>query len=352
MKAAIYLKKTSPKTFEDWVTKNFGYELFKIFFKTYTEKVWGIDCNKIGAEWAGQRIKNLSISSIVKNILSVKKGRNKIKSLIDEFEYPRKGAGMMYEKLASELKKNGGRLILNSEVISINHADNKIISIITSSNGIKKDWSLDYLVSSMPLTDLIKKLSPLPPKEIMEAAEKLYFRSHITVNLIVKKQNIFRDNWIYIHDPSITMARLTNFNNFSSEMSANGMTLLGCEYFVFKNDKIWNSDDNQLKKFAIEEMIKMNFISENDCIDCFIMREEFAYPTYYVGHEEFLEKIKTYVNEFSNLQVIGRGGMYKYNNQDHSILTGLLAAKNILSGNNKLTNLWEVNTDDDYHEKK
>lgn len=342
LQAKVFLTKKDPKTFEEWITKYFGKKLYSIFFKTYTEKVWGIPCSKIGAEWASQRIKNLNFYEVVKTAIFGERVR-KAKSLVDTFYYPTKGAGYFYEKLAQVIKKNGTSIKLNHQVTAINHRG----KYITSVDGIP----VSYLISSMPLTHFIEALNPLPPESVLQAAKKLYYRDHITVNLIVNKTNLFPDNWIYVHSSEVQMARVTNYNNFTNrDIRYTKQSAIAVEYFVFKNDRLWKMKDKELIQLASNEVEKVGLIDHKDISSGFVVRESESYPTYYLGHKQYFETLKEYVSRFRNLQLIGRGGMYKYNNMDHAIYSGMLAARNYLSGNKKY-DVWRINEDAEYLEK-
>lgn len=346
-KAKTIGRRHIPKNFEEYIIKNFGKRLYTHFFKTYTEKVWGISGDEIGVEWADQRIKNLNFFEVVKTAIFGEKKRN-AKSLVDHFYYPKKGAGQLYQIIASKIKKLGGKILYQTEVTQILHQDKKITKV-TYKNGAEKSASLDYLFSSMPLTDFIFALSPRPEKKIIDAARKLYFRDHITVNLIVNKTDLFPDNWIYVHSPEVKMARVTNYNNFSSEKAKT--SAIAVEYFVFQKDKLWKMSDKELIELAKDELEKAELVKKIDIIDGFVIKEKDSYPTYYLGHKPYFEILKSYVSKFENLQLIGRGGMYKYNNQDHAIYSGILAARNFLAGRNKY-NVWAINEDAEYLEEK
>jgi protoporphyrinogen oxidase len=340
----ISLRNLVPKTFEEWITKHFGKKLYSIFFKTYTEKVWGIPCGKIGAEWASQRIKNLNFYEVVKNAIFGERVR-KAKSLIDTFYYPKKGAGYFYEKLAGLIKKNKGSIFLNREITSIHWSANRIKSV--------ENIAIKYLFSSMPITSFIHALNPKPPRSVLLAAKKLYFRDHITVNLIVDRTNLFPDNWIYVHSPEVQMARVTNYNNFIKHQTSNVklQTAISVEYFVFKDDKLWTMKDEELIELAKKELEKVGLVKEKDIMGGFVVKESESYPTYYLGHKKYFDILKNYVSRFENLQLIGRGGMYKYNNMDHAIYSGMLAARNFVTGK-KTYDVWQINEDAEYLESK
>lgn len=346
--AKAFWRGKEPSTFEEWITKNFGRKLYETFFKTYTEKVWGIPCREIGAEWAAQRIKNLNIVEVVKKAIFGEKASN-AKSLVERFHYPVNGAGQMYEKMAAKAKSRGANIEVNATVTRVFHGGGKIVGV-EYEQGRKKKVGVDYLFSSMPLTEFIKKLEPKAPKDILRAVDMLYYRDHLTVNLIIQGK-LFPDNWIYVHAPEVKMARVANYNNFSGRMAGKKrMTAISVEYFVFQNEDLWKMPDSDLQKLAVDELLKTGLIQNKKAVkDGFVIRETESYPTYYMGHKRHFEKIKKFVSKFKNLQLIGRGGMYKYNNMDHSIYTGMLAARNIVAGK-RLYDTWSVNEDAEYLE--
>jgi len=349
--AKVFLSNKIPKTLEEWVVKNFGRKLFSMFFKTYNEKVWGIPCEKIGAEWAAQRIKNLSVLEVARNALFGDKKR-KAKSLVTKFYYPKKGAGQMYDKMAKIAMLKNARIVEDAEVVSVEHRNKGIHSISYKKNGKIINEKVDFLFSSMPLTGFVQSLKNLPDVKVIKSAKKLYYRDHITVNLLVKNSNIFLENWIYVHSTEVFTARVSNYNNFEKNRGKNKKYApIAVEYFVFQNDKLWKMSDEDLIKFAIKEMEMINLFSADMVIDGFVIREKDSYPTYYMGHKPHYDVLKNYVSDFKNLQLIGRGGMYKYNNMDHAIYSGLLAARNYLARKN-IYDVWDINEDADYLEEK
>ncbi len=351
LQAKIMLRKLEPKTFEEWITKNFGSKLYRMFFKTYTEKVWGIPCKKIGASWATQRIKNMSFLEAFKTSVLGQRSR-KAKSLVDHFYYPNLGSGQMYRKLAGDISRAGGQISLTSKVTKLIRKNKTIVAVEYNQNGKMMSIPVSHLFSSMPLTELVSLLSPKADPQILKAAQKLYFHDHITVNLIIKQKNIFLDNWIYIHASEVEMARIANFGNFSAKMVQNKNHSAVCaEYFVFQNEKLWKLSDKEIIDLASAELEKIGLVSREDISEGFVARETESYPTYYLGYEKYYEKIKNYVNGFTNLQAIGRGGMYKYNNMDHSIYSGMLGARNLISGK-KQYDLWSINEDAEYLEER
>lgn len=349
LNAKIFLARTTPKTFEQWIIKNFGEKLYSIFFKTYTEKVWGIACNKIGAEWAAQRIKNLNFIEVIKNALFTSESK-KAKSLVDKFYYPSQGSGFFYEKLANEISLNGGKILLNSSVKQIKHRSKKIILIEYVLNKKRYSLELDYLFSSLPITNFIQFLNPQPEKAIINYASKLYYRDHITINFTVRNINLFPDNWIYIHSPDVKIARITNYNNFKKN-KRNKVVGISIEYFTFKKDDVWKMTDNKIIEFAKHELKLINLFDVKNILKGYVIRETESYPTYFMGYQTYFNNVKSYVSEFKNFQSIGRGGMYRYNNMDHATYSGMLAARNYISGKQNY-NVWNINEDAEYLEEK
>lgn len=339
------------RNFEEWVVKHFGEVLFRIFFKTYTEKIWGLPCTEIGAEWAAQRIKGLSLTTVIAGALfGPKKGKARIKTLVDCFDYPKTGAGLVYEKMAKSLVGYGTAIELSTAATVLNRRGNRIISVEGNGRDGLKTVEVEHLFSSIPLTEFVMRLMPHAPDDILEAARALYYRDHITVNLILNRRAIFPDNWIYVHSPEVRMARITDYGNFSEFMLADKMrTCIAVEYFVFAHEELWASNDRDVIELAIAELARVGLVKPHEVIDGFVVREKDSYPVYYVGHRPLFDRIKAYVDTLENVTLMGRGGMYKYNNQDHSILTGLLAVRKYYG---EMHDIWEINTDEEYLEEK
>lgn len=341
-------------SFEDWVVSQFGRVLYDIFFKTYTEKVWGISCRDISAEWAGQRIKGLSLTSALLN--SLKRGggaASGVKSLVDQFDYPRLGAGQVYERLAEKARSQGAVFALSTRVLGVRHGNNRIAGIdVEGPGGESSQLSAEHVFSSIPLTELILRLSPAPPDEVLEAARTLYYRDHVTVNLVIRRRRPFPDNWIYVHDPRVRMARIACYGNFSDGMLRDvGKDALSVEYFTFAHDELWQMADEQLIALAGRELEQVGLLAAGDIEGAFVVRERDSYPVYYLGYRSSLDTIRAYLARFENLTPIGRGGMYRYNNQDHAILSGLLAARNFCAPGAH-HDLWEINEENEYLEEK
>ena len=347
----IYAKtyKKDVITFEDWIIDKFGRKLYETFFKTYTEKVWGIPCNKIGKEFAEQRIKGLDIIKIIKNTIT---GTSNVKTLVDQFDYPILGAGQMYEAWAEKITSNGGTIMVNSKVKGINLKNGNINDIqVINDDGDELLISAKQYFSSIPITHFFNITNPKIDGVLQKSVSSLYYREHITVNLAIDKKGLFPDQWIYIHDKNVKMARIANYNNFSSAMTINeNITAISVEYFVFQDDELWKMNNKGLIELAINEMSSVGLMDKHTVQDGWVIRETESYPTYYLGYKEPYNKLKDELNRINNLYAIGRGGMYKYNNQDHSTLSGLLAAKNYLKLEGSPYNLWNINIDAEYHE--
>ena len=343
----------NPTNFEDWVVNQFGRRLFNIFFKTYTEKVWGIPCNEISADWAAQRIKGLSLSSAIMNAVFKPKqskggGKDKvIKTLIDSFRYPKKGPGMMWEVCAEKCKKMGVQIDMNCGVKDINF--NGTTWTITTTDGRVLD-GFDNVLSSAPMRELIKFTHPTLPNDALKAAQGLSYRDFITVVLICKDEDAFSDNWIYIHDPKVKVGRIQNFKSWSPYMVPDPeMACYGLEYFCFEGDGMWTSKDEDLIALAKKEIEKIGLTKQSAVVDGYVVRQPKAYPVYDHTYKENVDEIRAALKAYPGLYLVGRNGMHKYNNQDHSMMTAMLAAKNIIAGK-ELFDVWDVNEDAEYHE--
>ena len=335
-------------TFEQWVTNRFGRRLFLTFFKTYTEKVWGIPCSELKAEWAAQRIKDLSLKTAIMSMFF--KPRHTIKTLIEEFDYPRLGPGMMWNAVKQEIERRDGIVHLQSDVLRIRRTGQHIDHIVVGCEGEERTVTATDFISSMPLTEFVKKLDPPPPAEILESAARLTYRDFLTVCLIVNRPDPFPDNWIYIHSPEVKVGRIQNFKSWSPDMVPDSTkSSLGLEYFCTEGDETWTMADADLIALGKREVERIGLVREADVEDGCVVRVEKAYPVYDSDYREHLERVRGYVNGFANFQTIGRNGLHRYNNQDHAMLTGMLAVRNaVLAEKN---DLWSVNTDQEYHEE-
>ncbi len=336
-----------PETFEEWVIDRFGTRLYCVFFKTYTEKVWGIPCNQIRADWAAQRIQGMSLKRAV---IAALFGNKDTKSLIKEFDYPLLGPGMMWERCQESLEGKGSPVHLNTTVTYIQREDRQIKSITVQQGD--RSWQVTgkQFISTMPVTALLHKLDPLPPLHILEAARGLKYRDFLIVSLVINREHIFPDNWIYIHSPEFKVGRIQNFKNWSPAMVPDSSkTCLGMEYFCSQGDDLWEMSDQKLIKLATQEASELNLgVRASDVEDGVVIRQPKAYPVYDGEYRQHLQIIQEYLETFENLQTVGRNGMHRYNNQDHSMLTALLAVKNILGEHH---DLWNVNTERSYHEE-
>lgn len=357
-KAYLFPNK-SPKNFQEWVVAQFGFRLFSIFFKTYTEKVWGMKCTDISADWAAQRIKGLSLGKAVLNALTPKRknkpaksGDQIVKTLIDTFRYPRRGPGMMWETATRKIQTMGGAVHMGETVFSCDF-DGKLWHVKTrNAAGAVAEYLAEHVISSMPLSALVKNVTPALPAEVLAAANGLKYRDFLIVSLIIRDKNRFDDNWIYIHDPSVKVGRIQNFKSWSPEMVPDAANnCLGLEYFCFDTDGLWNTADAELIKLATSELVKLGLASTEDVFDGFVVRQPKAYPVYDADYKGYTETIKNaLLSAYPTLHPVGRNGMHRYNNQDHSMMTAMLTAKNILNGNNAF-NTWLVNEDAEYHEE-
>jgi protoporphyrinogen oxidase len=335
---------------EQWVSNRFGRRLYQIFFKTYTEKVWGTPCTEIRAEWAAQRIKGLSLSTAIRNAL-FKPKRPHVKTLIDEFQYPERGPGQMWETLTAMLQDAGCPVLMECPVVKIRHAAGRVTEVVTRGPGGEECHPGTHFISSMPIRELVRALDPAPPKEITEAAGKLRYRDFLIVTLIVNRKDVAPDNWIYIHEAGVKVGRIQNFKNWSPAMVPDpNKTCLGMEYFVFENDELWSSSDDKLLALARRELEQLGLARADEIEGGTVVRMPKAYPMYDPGWLDQVAIIRNYLeNNMANLQLVGRNGMHKYNNQDHSMMTAMCAARNIMGAH---YDLWAINTEPDYQEEK
>jgi protoporphyrinogen oxidase len=353
MKARLFPHKEETN-FEQWVSNRFGSRLYEIFFKTYTEKVWGIPCIEISAEWAAQRIKNLSLREAVQNAL-LGNGRAKdgqqITTLIEQFYYPRLGPGMMWERCEELLLNHGAKTIRGVEVNIIKHDHGRVECVHGKTEaGEEVEFRGSQFISTMPLRELIHALDPRPPEDVLQAASQLRYRDFLTVVLILKRDSVFPENWIYIHSPEVKMGRVQNYKNWSPDMVPDpSYTSLGLEYFLWEEDEEWSWPKERLIELGIQECRQIGLIDPREVEDGTVLRVKKAYPVYDRQYHESLRTIRRYLDHFSNLQTIGRNGLHRYNNQDHSMMTGIYAARNIMTGGKN--DVWSVNTETEYHEE-
>jgi protoporphyrinogen oxidase len=346
-----------PKSFEDWVTNQFGSRLYRIFFKTYTEKVWGMDCKDISADWAAQRIKGLSLATAIKSAILPKRAsasKDKIiKSLIDSFRYPRLGPGMMWETCAEKTRDNGGRVLLGHYVDGCAYSESAGTWTVSAKTADGKSHSFEsaHVISSAPMRELVSMTTPAFSMASAEAAGELKYREFLTVAIMLKDTKQIPDNWIYIHDPGVRVGRIQNFKSWSPHLVPDpSYACYGLEYFCFEGDGLWNMKDSDLLKLAGEEVEKVGLAKASEILDGCVVRQKKAYPVYDDTYSRNVETIrKEIADRYPGLHLVGRNGMHKYNNQDHAMMTAMLTVKNILSGSEAF-DVWQVNQDAEYHE--
>ncbi len=349
------------RTFHEWVRNQFGERLFQIFFKTYTEKVWGMSCDEISADWAAQRIRGLDLITAVMNGLKRslrfggkakaggRPGSDTVKTLIENFQYPRKGPGMMWDAAARKIRNNGGRILMGRELVALEYDDDaNLWRIEVATAHGRETYSARHVISSAPVRELVQRIKPAPISLLH--ARALRYRDFLTVALMVRKDGLFPDNWIYIHDPSVKVGRVQNFGSWSPEMVPVGMSCLGLEYFCFEGDGLWSAPDWDLIELAKKELVQIGLVNADEIVDACVVRQAKAYPVYDEGYRDNMEAIRLDLEGgYPTLHMVGRNGMHKYNNQDHAMMTAMLTARNILEGQ-RLYDVWNVNEDAEYHE--
>lgn len=336
------------ESFQEWVTNRFGSRLYETFFKTYTEKVWGIPCTELRAEWAAQRIKDLDLKTAVISMFI--KPRHTIKTLIEEFDYPRRGPGMMWEAFQRRIEVGGGAVWMESDVVALQRSGQHIDAVVVERDGRREVLPGSHFISSMPVREMIEKLDPPAPPAVREAASQLHYRDFLTVCLIVNADALFPDNWIYVHDPSVQVGRIQNFKNWSPDMVADpSRSSLGMEYFCNEGDELWTMSDADLVDLGRREIDRIGLAKAEDVEDGCVYRVPKSYPIYDADYREHLAVVREYVESLDNFQTIGRNGLHRYNNQDHAMLTGIHAVRNLILG--EQTDLWAINADQEYHEE-
>jgi protoporphyrinogen oxidase len=335
-------------TFECWVTNRFGDRVFRTFFKSYTEKVWGIPCSELRAEWAAQRIKDLSVGRIVRRALGL--GGPGVRSLIERFHYPRLGPGMMWEAVQRSAEGAGATVRLGTEVVRIERTESQVRAVVVAAAGGDERIEGSHFITSIPLRALVHRLDPPAPEAVWKAADDLRHRDYLTVCLILRRASIFPDNWIYVHDPSVRVARIQNYKNWSSDMVPDpSKTSLGLEYFCKEGDDLWSRSDAELIELATRELLAIGLGREGDVEDGCVFRVKEAYPIYDAAYRENLRVVRAFTEGLANCQTIGRNGLHRYNNQDHATLSGLLAARNLLHG--RRYDVWSIGSEADYFEE-
>ncbi len=332
--------------FEGWVAARFGWRLYRIFFKTYTEKVWGVPATDIQADWAAQRIKNLSLLNAITSAFGLGKGKSQITTLIEEFQYPRLGPGMMWDRARDLVRENGGTICMESPVATVEHTAGKAHTVVLAAG---ERLQASAVISSMPMPELVRAMDPPAPAHVLEAADGLSFRDFLTVALVVPASAGFPDNWIYIHEPGVRVGRVQNFGSWSPQLVKDGFTCLGLEYFVSEGDDLWESTDENLISLGKAELAKLGLVTAGAVEAGYVVRVPKAYPVYDEGYAEKVDVLRGWLSStVPNVHPVGRNGMHRYNNQDHSMLTAMLTVENIVEGASH--DVWTVNVEEDYHE--
>ena len=367
--AAKLFPRKQEKSLEDFLINRFGQQLYLTFFKSYTEKVWGVPCDEISAEWGAQRIKGLSLTTAVLHFLKTAFARPKEDgirqkqtetSLIEKFLYPKYGPGQLWEHAADLIRAKGGEILTGWRATRLCVEGNRIVAVeAVSATGEQKRFAADHVFSTMPVRELIGSLDTEIPREVREVSDGLQYRDFITVGLLVNELRVreangepLKDNWIYVQEPDVLVGRLQIFNNWSPYMVADpSKTWIGLEYFCYDSDALWKMPNDELIKFAIGEVAKIGILNSSDVIDGHVVRVPKTYPAYFGSYDRF-HVIRDFTDRFENLYLVGRNGMHKYNNQDHSMLTAMTAVDNIIAGITDKQSLWAINTEMDYHEEK
>src|SRR5882724_4419767 len=336
--------------FEGWVAARFGWRLYRIFFKTYTEKVWGVPADEIQADWAAQRIKNLSLFKAVMNAVLPKRNQKEIASLIEEFQYPKFGPGMMWEVAQEKVEAQGSKVVMETRTTAVRHDGGQATSVVVESEGGRTEHPCSHVISSMPLSELVLAMDPPAPAEVQAAARGLAYRDFLTVALVVPESAGFPDNWIYVHSPEVRLGRIQNFGSWSPYLVKEGRTCLGLEYFVFEGDDLWASADADLVELGKRELEKIGLVKASDVESGYVVRMPKAYPVYDETYRANVDTMRAWIDEnVPNVFPVGRNGMHRYNNQDHSMYTAMLSVENILGADH---DIWNVNVEEEYHEEK
>jgi protoporphyrinogen oxidase len=334
--------------YENWLVKRFGWRLYRTFFKTYTEKVWGVPVSEMPADWAAQRVKNLDLRKAVVNAILPKRGQTEITTLIEEFQYPKYGPGMMWEVCADKVQAAGGVLERGARLTEIRVEGGRAVEVRYRQDGREHTMAASHVVSTMPLRELAHAFEPPPPPEVVAAADDLHYRDYLTVALVVPQSRSFPDNWIYIHATDVEVGRIQNYGSWSPYLVKDGRTCLGLEYFVFEGDAMWNAPDADLVALGTKELIALGLAAEGDIESGYVVRVPKAYPYYDFTYKSNVEVIRKWIEaEAPNVHPVGRNGMHKYNNQDHSMYTAILTVENIYGADH---DVWTVNVEEEYHE--
>lgn len=338
--------------YEGWLVARFGWRLYRTFFKTYTEKLWGVPVSDMPADWAAQRVKGLSLGNAIVNALKPNRNQKEITSLIEEFQYPKYGPGMMWEVCRDKVVADGSTVAMETTVTCIRHRDGKAYEVdATDKDGNVTTHPADHVISSMPISQLLEAMDPPVPAEVRKAAEDLRYRDYMIVALVLPEEMVtFDDNWIYIHDPKVRTMRIQNFGSWSPYMVKEGRNTLGLEYTVWEGDDEWNSPDDKLIERAKQELEQLNLASAGEIHEGYVVRQAKAYPIYDDRYRANVDVLRAWLGEHTaNVHPVGRNGMFRYNNQDHSMFTAMLTVENIMEGT--AHDVWEVNVEEEYHEE-
>ncbi|HEY8216022.1 MAG TPA: NAD(P)/FAD-dependent oxidoreductase [Acidimicrobiia bacterium] len=356
----LWVRIRKPKdtsTLEGFVASRFGWRLYRHFFKTQSEKVWGVPCTEIQADWGAQRIKNLSMFRAIWEALKPKRVRRRaakskqVTSLIEEFNYPKYGPGMMWERCAELVTAQGTKIVFDSTVTKVEHGDGRATAVTAVTDGAPTRYECTEVISSMPIGALLRAMDPPPPPDVLAAADGLRYRDFITVALVLPEADGFPDNWIYINDPSVEVGRIQNFGSWSPYMVKDGRTCLGLEFFVWEGDHMWTKPDADLVAQGIHELTEIGLLRDASRVEAgYVVRMPKAYPMYDADYKENVERLAEWIAAHApNVYPVGRNGMHHYNNQDHSMFTAMLSVENIFGADN---DVWNVNVDEEYHEEK
>jgi len=334
-------------SFEGWVANRFGRRLYQHFFKTYTEKTWGMPCTELSADWAAQRIKSLSLWGAVMDAL-FRSRKTKHTTLIQQFKYPPLGPGMMWQRFRERIEADGGRVLMQHKVVKLRHDGQRVRSLVTAGPEGEQEHQADFIINSMPLNQLAMIMEPAPDEAVRQAADALRYRAFLSANLIVDRPEPFPDQWIYVHAPQVRLARLQNFKNWSPHMVPDpAKTCIGAEYFVWPDEPLWRAPDQEIIELATQEIASLGLIEADEVLDGAVIRMSHAYPVYDPGYMERIQTIRNWLQQLDNLYTIGRSGQHRYNNMDHSMMTGILAAENVLGA---CHDVWDVNVEQEYLE--
>jgi protoporphyrinogen oxidase len=336
-------------SFEGWVAARFGWRLYRIFFKTYTEKVWGVPAASIRADWAAQRIRNLSLGRAIASAVLPRRDRGRVPSLIDRFRYPKLGPGMMWERCCELVEAAGTKVVRDAAVVRIEHDGGLARTVVARTGDSLTRFGCDHVISSMPINELVEAMSPSPPDDVLDAAHALRHRDFLTVALVVPAALAFPDNWIYVHSPEVRVGRIQNFGAWSPHMVHRARACLGLEYFVTEGDDLWAAADDHLVDLATRELVRLRLVPPGAVETGYVVRMPKAYPVYDAGYAANVEALRAWLGEHAaNVHPVGRNGMHRYNNQDHSMYTAMLTVENIVDGTRR--DIWSVNVEEDYLE--